>query len=474
MKTTSILSSLFSLVLANHAAGKTIPNDAAADLVLGQVNFTSSDQPDPPSAASHDDPTAVIVDPVSRKVFVADSKNKRVLRYASADSLVNGAPAEVVFGQNLPTTRVAGSGHVGMNFPVSLCLDRLGRLWVADLGNNRVLMFDAGSSRSSAAAADRVYGQINFTNTTSGTAANRMNSPSDLFVDSTDRLWVADASNNRILRFDDITNKPSGANADGVLGQINFTNTAAGTGAAGLDYPNGVTVSAGGELFVCCPFQHRVLRFNDAATLTNGAAASAVLGQPDFATTTPGVSAVKMSGSYGSALTADDSLWVGERFNSRMLRFDNASTKANGAAADGVVGQPDFVTSSGGLSERKLNGAFIKPFIDTKGDLWVPDANNNRILRFPADVTAPLLAVTGTIPKSTKKKKITINGTASDQYGVSRVQFQVGKGALQTAVGTTTWQIIPKLKKGKNKISIIATDSVGNVSVKKVIKIKRK
>ncbi len=474
MKTASILSSLLSLVLASHAAGKTIPNGAAADLVLGQPNFTSNAEPNPPTAASYYDSSAVVVDPVSRKVFVADTSNNRVLRYTSADSLVNGAPAEVVFGQNLPTTRVVGSGHVGMNVPIGLCLDRLGRLWVADLGNHRVLMFDAGSLRSSGAAADRVYGQINFTNTTLGTAANRMNFPSDLFVDSTDRLWVADSLNNRILRFDDISNKPSGANADGVLGQINFTNIAAGTGAAGLNYPRGVTVSAGGELFVSCTSQNRVLRFNDAATLTNGAAASAVLGQPDFATVAPDVSAVKMNVPYGSTLTADDSLWVCDGFNRRMLRFDNASTKANGAAADGVVGQPDFVTSSAGLSDRKLASAFIKPFIDTKGDLWVPDSNNNRILRFPADVTAPLLAVTGIVPKSTKKKKITINGTASDQYGVSRVQFQVGKGALQTAAGTTTWQIIPKLKKGRNTISIIATDTVGNLSVKKVIKIKRK
>jgi sugar lactone lactonase YvrE len=474
MKANYFISLLASIAISTTAFGKTIPNGAAADLVLGQSSFTTNAEPDPPSANSFNAPIGVIVDPVSRKVFVADAENSRVLRYASADSLANGAAAEAVFGQGSFNTKATGSGATGMNIPGGLCLDQSGRLWVADLRNNRVLMFNAGSSRSSGAAADRVYGQANFTNSASGAGQNQMNFPSDVFVDSSDRLWVADSLNNRVLRFDNITSKPNGANADGVLGQVNFTNTTAGTGAAGMNYPRGVTVSAGGELFVSCTSQSRVLRFNDAATLANGAAASSVLGQPDFNVTTPATSATKMDIPYGSTLTADDSLWVCDGFNKRMLRFNNASSKASGAAADGVVGQPDFVTSSSGLTDRKLASAFLKPFIDSKGGLWVPDSNNNRILRFPADSTAPLLALTNKAKKSTSKKKITIKGTASDQFGISLVQFKVNKGPLQTAVGTTTWQIKPALKKGNNKITVFATDSVGNVSLNKVIKIKRK
>ncbi len=473
MKTASLISSLFTLALAGSSFGKTIPNFAAADLVLGQPNFFSNAAL-ATSAVSLNSPSAVVVDPVSRRVFVADVNGNRVLRYGSADSLTNGAPPEAVFGQSLLTTNTSGAGHIGMSVPVGLCLDRLGRLWVADLGNNRVLMFDAGVFRSSAAAADRVYGQPNFTSSGAAAGAGGMNFPSDVFVDSTDCLWVADSLNNRVLRFDNISNKPSGANANGVLGQINFTNTAAGSGASGLNYPRGVTVSAGGELFVSCTSQNRVLRFNDAATLPNNAPpANAVLGQPDLVTVSSGTSQEKMNVPYATTLTADDSLWVCDGFNRRMLRFDNASTKASGALADGVVGQPDFITSSAGVTDRKLASPFIKPFIDAKGGLWVPDSSSNRVLRFPADETPPTLAVTGTVPKSTKKKKLTINGTTSDQYGVSLVQFQVNKGSLLNATGTTSWQIKPTLRKGKNKIVVRAIDSVGNVK-QNTIKVERK
>ena len=472
MNSTSLL--LAGLALTTTAAyGKTIPNYAAADLVLGQANFTSNLTPSLPTVASYDGPGAVIVDPVTRKLFVADIDNHRVLRYASVDSLTNGAAAEAVFGQSDFTTKVAASGYAGMNLPVGLCLDQVGRLWVADLGNNRVLMFDAGAVRSSGAAADRVYGQINFTTGAAGLAANRMNFPSDLFVDSTDRLWVADSLNHRVLRFDNISNKLSGANADGVLGQTNFTVNSITTGASGLNYPRGVTVSAGGELFVSSTSQNRVLRFNDAATLGNGAAATAVLGQPDFSTMTSGVSATQMYVPYGSTLTADDSLWVCDGFNRRVLRFDNASTKVSGAAADGVVGQPDFTTSSAGLTDRKIAAAFIKPFVDAKGALWVPDNTNDRVLRFSPDATPPLLAVT-TPAKVTKKKVITLKGTASDAYGISKVEYRIGKGPLKLATGTTTWSFKAKLKKGKNTLTVIATDVDGIKSLRKVIKITRK
>jgi autotransporter-associated beta strand protein len=91
---------------------------------------------------------------------------------------------------------------------------------------------------------------------------------------------------------------------------------------------------------------------------------------------------------------------------------------------------------------------------------------------FPEDTFAPKLKVTSKPPKVTKKKKLIIKGNTSDASGISSVEFQVGKGALETATGTTKWQLKTKLKKGKNKITVLATDIFGNVG-SKVIQIKR-
>ena len=127
LKITTFL--LAGLALTAHAA-LPIQNHAAANLVLGQTDFTSKLAPTPPSATSLSYPASVAIDPVTRKVFVSDNSNNRVLRYASADALANGAAAEVVLGQTSFATKVATSPPTAssMSGPGGLFLDRLGRL----------------------------------------------------------------------------------------------------------------------------------------------------------------------------------------------------------------------------------------------------------------------------------------------------------------------------------------------------------
>jgi len=174
-----------------------------------------------------------------------------------------------------------------------LFIDRRGGLWVADRDNNRLLYFEVVVYRSSYPYADRVLGQPDFATTSSGTTAAKMDWPQGVWVDTADRLWVADYFNNRVLRFDSISTKPSGAAADGVLGQTDFVSSGGGAG-AGKCAPVGVCVSPDGTLFVGDYNNNRVMRFPNAASLANGANATGVLGQPDFVTTSGGTSATKI------------------------------------------------------------------------------------------------------------------------------------------------------------------------------------
>ena len=178
---TNTLRLLAGLTLVSFANGKTIPNNAEASLVLGQVDFTSRLAPFPPNAASLYYPGSVIVDPVTRKVFVADEGNQRVLRYASADALANGAQAEAVFGQALFITKtVAVTSNQFGGDPESIFLDTKGRLWVPDYSGNRVLRFDFASSCDSSPSASRVYGQPDFTTSTAATTSTGMRRPYEI------------------------------------------------------------------------------------------------------------------------------------------------------------------------------------------------------------------------------------------------------------------------------------------------------
>ena len=355
-------------------------NGQAASLVLGQPDFTTNTQPNT-TASTMNFPQSIAIDAATGKVFIADQFNNRVLRFGSGAALVNGAAAEAVLGQANFSANASATTQTGMWNPSGVAVDSAGRLWVADLVNNRVLRFDAAATLANGAPANGVLGQANFTTRAPINSQTRMSSPNGVAVDSGGKLWVADTSNNRVLRFDSAATLANGAAASGVLGQANFTSIADTTSQSGMSNPRGVAVDSSGRLWVADANNNRVLRFNTAATLANGAAASAVLGQPNFTTKTNATTQSGMDGPYGVAVDSTGTTWVADTNNDRALRFDAAATLANGAAASGVLGQPDFTTDNPATSRS----GFIFSTgvtIDTTGRVWIADAGNNRVLRF--------------------------------------------------------------------------------------------
>jgi hypothetical protein len=68
-----------------------------------------------------------------------------------------------------------------------------------------------------------------------------------------------------------------------------------------------------------------------------------------------------------------------------VLRFDGAAGKANGAVADGVLGQSDFTSSAQATTASGMSGLFGVA-VDGAGRLWVADIFNNRVLRFDGPI----------------------------------------------------------------------------------------
>ncbi len=76
-----------------------------------------------------------------------------------------------------------------------------------------------------------------------------------------------------------------GQSADSIIGQANFDSGAAGSIESRVSLPGGIAVDqASGKVFAFDLNNNRVLRYRSHEALSNGAAAEAVLCQPDFAT----------------------------------------------------------------------------------------------------------------------------------------------------------------------------------------------
>lgn len=302
-----------------------------------------------------------------------------------------GQSAEAVLGQSdLASTGGRTAGQNTINNPWGLTVDANGTLFAVDQGAHRVLRFDNATTKTNGANADGVLGQSNFTNTVWNYSAGG-NTPSDkgfetpvsVAVDGSGNLYVLDQANARVLRFNSAASKANGASADGVLGWPDFTTNGFGTTQSKFFTPQAVAVDPSGNLYVADGSNHRVLRFNNAATKANGANADGVLGQVDFTSNTKGTSANKISNPISLAVDKNGNLYVGERGNCRVTIFLNAASKANGAAADIVLGKADF--ADGAFPASASASTIYYPYqlaVDQNLNLYVADGAYNRVLVF--------------------------------------------------------------------------------------------
>ena len=143
-------------------------------------------------------PTGVAVDS-SGNLYVADGNNSRVLFYLSGSTT-----ATRVYGQGGSfTTNTANNGGISANSlenPAGLALDSSNNLYVADAYNSRVLFYLSGST-----TATRVYGQLgSFTTADAnngGISANSLDQPWAVALDGSGNFYVADLLNQRALLY---------------------------------------------------------------------------------------------------------------------------------------------------------------------------------------------------------------------------------------------------------------------------------
>lgn len=322
-------------------------NGARPDIVIGQPDFRSTRCNNGGlSAKSLCQPYGLAVDPAGN-LFVADTGNNRVLEYNAP--FINDRFADRVFGQDGRfDSRAVNHGGVSASSlyaPFGVAVDAGAHLYVADFGNNRVLLFEQPMK---SAKAFRVLGQHgDFASAecnSGGISANSLCGPINLALDRGGNLFVAENRNNRVLEFD--SPMLTDATAERVYGQKNFASSTANEGgpAAGLNFPSAVAIAIDGDLFVADSANNRVLRYR--APL-NDSIPDGVIGQDSLTSTKcnhGGRGAASLCGPVATALDSADRLYVAEIVNRRVMRFNG------GGVADLVLGQPDFNAGPQGLN----------------------------------------------------------------------------------------------------------------------------
>jgi len=215
--------------------------------------------------------------------------------------------------------------------------DALGRALTAEAAYDVVIGLETFQ------AASTVIGQPDFSSADANAgalvSAQTLSDPSGkVAIGPQGELFVADTRNHRVLRYP-ATVTAAGAAADRVLGQTGFDQAIPQTTQAGLRRPSNVAI-LGKRLAVADALNRRVLLWNTLPT-TNGAPADVVIGQADFVSNAQGCDARSFAANIRVAFSPDGKLLVADESNHRVLVWNQVPT-ANGTPADLVIGQSTF------------------------------------------------------------------------------------------------------------------------------------
>ncbi|WP_414530074.1 hypothetical protein [Nodularia chucula] len=275
--------------------------------------------------------------------------------------------------------------------PTGICACGTG-LAVADAWNHRILIWK-NAPEDSHIPADLVLGQADFSQNdpnrgTHQAAANTMHWPYGVFYHQ-GRLFVADTGNRRLLIWHQLPTE-NGQPADLVLGQPDMTsrneNGGSSPTAASMRWCHDITVWED-NLVVADAGNHRVMIWEGIPT-ENNAPCAVVLGQKSFDSVEmnqgvylPNASSLSMP--YGVGV-GNDWLLVADTANSRLLGWKRSeSLLLSGAVAEGLAGQIHFKSKGEnrdfGLPGRdSLNWCYG---VQVCGDVAVvADSGNNRVL----------------------------------------------------------------------------------------------
>jgi sugar lactone lactonase YvrE len=362
--------------------------------------------------------------------YIADTGHDRVTEYDSP--LVNGTTASKVIGQGGTGTDFTDDqcDTNGVNAD-SLCfidtfepfssrqaglvLDNGLDLFVADSGNNRIVRYVIGPPLN--VHGSGVVGQPDlghyFANRVDGRGVNgygtgpfghpNANGFTGVAIDSSvtpNRLYVADANNNRVLAWANAEAFTNGAVATFVIGQHDSFSEECNRGNVGpqtadantLCLPTGVAVDTGGNLYIADSANNRVVFYKTPFT-QQIKTATAVWGQPSFKANACNRLGSPNSGTLcsptGVAVDKNGNVYIADKNNNRVLEFNFG----NDVGANRVFGQSSFTGNlcDKGFSSSPTATSLCSPenvAVDFPGDLFVADAGNARALEYFVPLSA--------------------------------------------------------------------------------------
>jgi uncharacterized protein (TIGR03437 family) len=352
--------------------------------------------------------TASLAVDANSNVYFSDTTNAIVRKIDAATGVISpfaGSGQQGYTNDGVPATQE-------LMVPTGLAFDQSGNLYIADINLNRIIQIDTSLNAMTVAG-----------NQTAGFAGDgglallaELDFPNGLAVDATGALYIADQLNQRVRKVAQLQiNTVAGtgirdggaaaaaflANPDGIA--INSANTLAIADSGNLEVrefavggaingfgqlmgpPNGVAFDATGNLFVT-DNEPYVLK------ITTGGVTSIVAGNgmTGFSGDSGAATSATLDDPEGIAVDSTGNLYFADYANERVRKVTASTGLISTIAGNGKIA----AAGDGGPAAS----AALDPLdlaLDSKGNLYIADYDNNRIREIAPDGTITTVVGTG-------------------------------------------------------------------------------
>ncbi len=335
------------------------------------------------AGASFNSPYGIAVDK-SGNVYVADTINNSIRKIGSAGAVTTLA------GSGSPGSADGAGTAASFNGPSGIAVDKSGNVYVADQRNNLIRMISPAGAVTTLAGSGSA-GSANGT----GKAAS-FNGPNGVAVDDDGVVYVADFGNNLIRKITSAGVVTTLAGS-GSVGSDDGTGTA-----ASFKYPNGVAVDGSGNVYVADFGNDRIRKITSAGVVTT-LAGSGAAGSADGTG-----SAASFYSPDGVAVGGSGNVYVADTDNNSIRKITPAGAVTTLAGRSGRG-------SANGLGTAASFYAPAGVAVDSSGDVYVVDTDNNLIRKITSAGAVATLAGSG-VPGSANG-----TGTAASFNGSAAV-----------------------------------------------------
>jgi sugar lactone lactonase YvrE len=324
-------------------------------VVAGNGSARFSGDNGPATLAALNQPTGIASD-AAGNLYIADSMNSRIRKVSASGTIstVAGTGDDGFNNDHIP------AGLAFLNQPADVAVDSAGNLYIADMLNNRVRKVNAADGLISTIAGN---GNRGFSGDGGPASAATVDEPVGLFIDSADRIYIADSRRIRRINADGVIQTIAGI-SDYVPESDNIPATQ-----ASFVAPAAVAVDTAGVVYIADAGDSRIRKVDLKGIVTTVAGK----GIPGFL---DGVDARKANLNHpsGVAVDIDGNLLIADTLNSRVRKVP-ASGIIDTIAGNAMY---KFAGDGGPASAGLLNQPSDVVF-DAKGNLYISDTLNHRV-----------------------------------------------------------------------------------------------